>query len=156
MSDIEPIRRSVTVRAPVDRAFRLFTEDMGSWWPVQTHSRAADEHEGVEVERIEFQAREGGRVLEHLSTGDVLPWAEILAWDPPNRLVLAWKPNSTPRPPTELEIRFTSVDGGTLVELEHRGWERLGEIAAEAREGYSSGWIPVLARFEQAANEAAA
>lgn len=156
MSGIEPIRRSVTVRAELERAFRLFTEEIGTWWPVETHSRAADEERGAVVERVEFQPRVGGLVLEHLSTGDALPWAEVLAWDPPRRFVLAWKPNSTPRPPTELEIRFTPVNGGTLVEVEHRGWERLGEIAAEAREGYSSGWTPVLARFEAAANGVAA
>jgi uncharacterized protein YndB with AHSA1/START domain len=156
MSGIEPIRRSVTVRTDPERAFRLFTEEIGTWWPLETHSRAADEDRGAKVEGVELQGRVGGLVLEHLSTGETLPWAEVLAWDPPNRLVLAWKPSSSPRPPTELEIRFTPVDGGTLVELEHRGWERLGEIAAEAREGYSSGWIPVLARFEEAANREAA
>jgi len=158
MSGIEPIHRSVTVRTDLERAFRLFTEEIGTWWPVETHSRAVDELEGrgVKVERVEFQGREGGLVLEHLSNGDALPWAQVLRWEPPGRLVLAWKPNSTPRPPTEVEVRFTSVEGGTLVELEHRGWERLGEIAAEAREGYSSGWIPVLARFEEAANGRAA
>lgn len=156
MSDVEPIRRSITVRAAAERAFRLFTERIGTWWPVETHSRAADGGEGLEVERIEFQARQGGLVLEHLSNGEVLPWAQVLAWEPPARLVLAWKPNSAPWPPTELQIRFTPVDGGTLVELEHRGWERLGELAAEVREGYSSGWNPVLARFEEAANGEAA
>ena len=156
MSDIEPIRRSVTVRTSVERAFGLFTQDIGTWWPLETHSRAADlDVQGVKVERVEFQTRTGGQVLEHMSDGDVLPWGEILAWEPPSRFVMAWKPNSTPKPPTELEVRFTAVDGGTLVEVEHRGWERLGEIATEARQGYASGWPGVLARFERAANEAA-
>jgi hypothetical protein len=40
-----------------------------------------------------------------------------------------------------------------LVELEHRGWERLGAIAEEARAGYLAGWVPVIARYEAAANE---
>jgi uncharacterized protein YndB with AHSA1/START domain len=66
-------------------------------------------------------------------------------------VVLAWKPNTSDRPPTELEVRFTAVAGGTLVELEHRGWERLGEIAEEARAGYGQGWAGVLTRFAAAA-----
>jgi uncharacterized protein YndB with AHSA1/START domain len=152
MSAIEPIHASVTVKAEPTLAFELFTERLDTWWPFERFSRAGDdfEGEGVKVERIEFQRRVGGRVLEHLSNGRVLPWAEVLVWEPPARVVLAWKPNSTPHPPTELEIHFTAHGNGTLVELEHRGWERLGEIAEESRAGYGTGWIGVLARFEDA------
>lgn len=156
MTAIEPIRRSVTVRTSPERAFRLFTQDVGTWWPVETHSRAADlEVEGLKVEHVEFQARVGGQVLEHMSDGQTLPWGEVLAWEPPSRFVLAWKPHPRPTPPTELEVRFTATDGGTLVEVEHRGWERLGDAAAEARESYASGWPGVLALFERAAERTA-
>ena len=111
-----------------------------------------DEFEGqdVKVERLEFQHVAGGHVLEHLSNGQSLSWAEVLVWEPPTRLVLAWKPNSTENPPTEVEIRFTPDEVGTLVELEHRGWERLGELAEQAKVGYGTGWIYNLGRFEQA------
>ncbi len=158
MTEIEPIRLSVEVGVDTERAFRLFTEEIDTWWPLETHSRAVNDFEGgsLEVERVEFQPRVGGMVLEHLSDGQVLPWGEVLVWKPPRRVVLAWKPNSTPRPPTELEIRFTSVDGGTFVELEHRGWERLGDVAIEARRGYEQGWPGGLARFQDAANRRAA
>lgn len=157
MSGIEPIRASTSVSSPPERAFELFTERLDTWWPLRTHSRAASDFEGqdVEVERIEFQGRVGGQVLEHLSNGEVLPWAEVLVWDPPSRLVLAWKPSSTPHPPTELEIRFTPQGGGTLVELEHRGWERLGEIAEEARASYGTGWVLTLDRFRETADDEA-
>ena len=82
---------------------------------------------------MEFQPVVGGKVLEHLSNGQVLPWAEVLVWEPPTLFVLAWKPNSNANPPTEVEVRFTPQADGTLVELEHRGWERLGEIAPRQR-----------------------
>src|SRR5688572_27048019 len=126
---IDPIRRNVTVPLDPERAFTLFTEGMHSWWPVQDHSRSASETEGesVKTERGELQTRKGGRIVEHPSNGVGLPWAEILVWEPPHRFVMAWKPHARPQPPTEVEVTFTPSDEGTLVELEHRGWERLSE-----------------------------
>jgi uncharacterized protein YndB with AHSA1/START domain len=153
VNELDPIKKVVEVPIGPDDAFRLFTEDMGSWWPVETHSRAVSEHEdeGLAVERVEFQGVVGGRVIEHLSDGRALPWAEVLAWDPPERFVLSWHPSSASRPPTEVEVRFHPMASGTRVELEHRGWERLGEGAAELRGGYQTGWDPTLARFREAA-----
>lgn len=152
MSTIEPIRASTSVRVDPARAFELFTARIDTWWPLETHSRAADDFEGggVKVERVEFQPFVGGKVLEHLSNGQSLPWGEVLVWEPPARFVLAWKPNSNADPPTELEVRFTEQPTGTFVELEHRGWERLGEIALEARESYGVGWSLTLGRFQEA------
>jgi uncharacterized protein YndB with AHSA1/START domain len=152
MTEVEPIRRTITVEAPPELAFEVFTARLDTWWPLEMHSRAADqrETEDVTAERVEFQAFVGGRVLEHLSNGDVLPWGEVLAWDPPNAFVLAWKPNANANPPTELEVRFVADGGGTRVELEHRGWERLGAIGPEARAGYGEGWITPLERFRDA------
>ena len=158
MSGVDPIRASVSVRTDPDRAFELFTERMDTWWPLQTHSRAVSDFEGqdVKVERVEFQGRAGGQVLEHLSNGEVLPWGEVIVWEPPSRFVLAWRPSFSSRPPTELEIRFTPDGDGTLVELEHRGWELLGEIAEESRAGYGTGWVKTLGLFQEAANREAA
>lgn len=157
MTTIEPIRRSVSVTLAPERAFTLFTEGMGTWWPLTSYSRAVDEYdEGtMKTERLEFQARLGGRILEHLSNGEVVPWAEAVAWDPPARLVLAWKPNATDRPPTELEVRFIVEGTGTRVEVEHRGWERLGDLAPQARAQYDNGWTPVLSLFEEVARREA-
>jgi uncharacterized protein YndB with AHSA1/START domain len=157
-TEVEPIRRSIVVRAPVETAFETFTARLDSWWPLHVHSRAVDrsEDEDLVAQRVEFQPYVGGRVLEHLSNGEILPWGEVLGWSPPSRFVLAWKPNANANPPTEVEVRFTPDGDGTLVELEHRGWERLGEIAFEARSGYGAGWIPILERFRDAVQEAVA
>lgn len=106
----------------------------------------------MKVERVEFQGRAGGQVVEHLSNGEVLPWGEVIAWEPPSRFMLAWRPSFSSRPPTELEIRFTPDGDGTLVQLEHRGWELLGEIAEESRAGYGTGWVRTLGLFQEAAN----
>ena len=70
--------------------------------------------------------------------------------------MLAWKPNLTDNPPTELEISSSPDDGGTRVDLEHRGWERLGDLAQQGRGEYAGGWTLVFEeRFAAAANGAA-
>src|SRR5207253_8449861 len=126
---VEPIRSSVIVRIDPARAFDLFTEQMGTWWPVDDYSRAVSEFgdEGVRADRLEFQAGMGGSILEHTSDGRSLPWAEVIAWDRPRRVVMAWHPHSLPEPPTEVEVSFTAQEGGTMVDLEHRGWDRPSE-----------------------------
>jgi uncharacterized protein YndB with AHSA1/START domain len=149
---IDPIHASVTVGCLPEDAFRVFTREMGGWWPVQRFSMAVDAHEGrVKVESVVVEEREGGRIYEVMSDGTEGTWATILQWDPPRRLILAWKPNLSDNPPTEIEVTFTPQGDGTRVDLEHRGWERLGAIAEEARSGYGENWTGVLALFAAAA-----
>ena len=150
---IEPIHASVNVRRTPEEAFRVFTREMGSWWPLQAFSIAEDTEAEVKAESVVFEEREGGRVYEVMSDGTEGTWATILAWDPPRRLVLAWKPNLTDNPPTELEVTFIADGDGTRVDLEHRGWERLGAMAEEARSGYGENWNGVLALFVGAAEQ---
>ena len=150
---IEPIHASVNVRRTPEDAFRVFTQEMGSWWPLQAFSMAEDTQGRVKAESVVFEEREGGRVYEVMSDGAEGTWATVLAWDPPRRLVLAWKPNLTDNPPTELEVTFTTDGENTRVDLEHRGWERLGAMAEEARSGYGENWNGVLALFVGAAEQ---
>jgi uncharacterized protein YndB with AHSA1/START domain len=149
-----PITRNVTVHRSADRAFRVFTEQMGSWWPLDTHSVAVDQGLGQRAETLRVDGRQGGRIEEVLEDGGTRDWGEIVVWEPPHRVVYAWKPNDNPTPPTEVEVRFTPQGDRTLVELEHRGWERLGEWAQDLRPLYASGggWPMVLGRFRNAAD----
>ena len=150
LEQVAAIRQAVTVRSDPERAFDLFTEHMGTWWPVAAYSRTVNEFEDedVEVVRLEFQARMGGSILEHVSDGRVLPWAEVMAWHPPHSVVMAWRPHSKPEPPTEVEVTFTARDGGTLVELEHRGWDLVSQEFRDALyETYARGWVMTLGRF---------
>jgi uncharacterized protein YndB with AHSA1/START domain len=126
----------------------------GTWWPVHDYSRAVSEFQAdnVRVERLEFQARLGGSILEHMSDGRVVPWAEVIVWDPPKRVVMAWRPHSSPEPPTEVDVTFTPQGDGTVVELEHRGWERLSEAFREGLyDIYARGWITTMRLFASAA-----
>ncbi len=149
----EPVRKRVRVDRSPEDAFRLFTEHLDRWWPVEVLSRAADEQygAGVTVERVVFEPRAGGRLYEVTSEGVEGVWAEVVAFEPPARIVLAWKPNDRPEPPTDVEILFEADGDGTVVRLEQRGWEKFGARAAEARDGYDRGWKLPLERFVAAA-----
>ncbi len=139
---VEPIRRAITVQRGVEDAFRLFTDGLDTWWPVATHSYGGDD-----VERAVLEGRVGGRVYEVQKGGTEQDWAEVLVWEPPARIVLAWKICE----PTEVEVRFTAEGEGTRVELEHRGWERTREEDRARRESYTGGWAQVLGKYEEVA-----
>jgi uncharacterized protein YndB with AHSA1/START domain len=137
--DISPVRKSVTVKRPAAEAFEIFTLRIGRWWPLLTHSiseaRAAD---------VVIEPRAGGRIAEVRDDGERFAWGRVVVWEPPSRLVLTWHPGHDPKDATELEIRFVPVAGGTRVELEHRGWAKLGARGAEMRGGYDRGWEAVF------------
>lgn len=139
---IEPVRRSVTVGCNAAEAFRIFTADFDSWWPLATHSVGR-----TEAELCAFEGREGGKIYEIGRDGVVHPWGVVTVWDPPRRIVFSWYPGRGADTAQEVEISFTDVDGGARVELEHRGWEVLGDKAEKLRGAYEAGWLPVLGRY---------
>jgi uncharacterized protein YndB with AHSA1/START domain len=140
---IEVIRKTVTVDCSVEEAFRVFTADAKSWWPAATHSiRGA-------VEDVVFEPRVGGTVYEVGENGERGHWATVLAWEPPSRIVLAWNILERQGDATEVEVRFAPADGGTLVELEHRGWEDVEADAGAKRSSYDTGWDQVLGVYER-------
>jgi uncharacterized protein YndB with AHSA1/START domain len=150
-TETSAVRRSVTVDCSVDHAFETFTERMHEWWPLHTYSIEVDEGGGA-PETVLFQGGAGGQVYERTTKGEELKWADVLAWEPPHRLVLAWSPVREERIPTQIEVRFTEEGGKTRVDLEHRGWEKLGERGVQMRRGYASGWISVLGAFAESAS----
>lgn len=144
MSDalvIEMVRKTVSVGCAVEEAFRIFTADASSWWPVESHSI----HQTVS--EIVFEPEVGGEVYEVSTSGERGHWATVLEWEPPSRLVLAWNILNAEAAPTEVEVRFLPDGEGTRVELEHRGWERLTEAGEAKRSSYDTGWDFVLGRY---------
>jgi uncharacterized protein YndB with AHSA1/START domain len=158
MPQAEPITRALTVPGPVEHAFRVFTEGMGRWWPLETHSIAVDQELGQKAVTLEMEPRRDGRIEEVLEDGSRRHWADVVLWDPPHRVVYAWKPNDLPTPPTEVEVRFTAEGDGTRVDLEHRSWEGLGDLSEQVRPLYASegGWTLVLGLFGDAVRSEAA
>ena len=155
---VEPVRKSVRVKAPAARAFRVFAEQMDSWWP-RTH------HIGNSpMRRVVVEPRPGGAIYTEQEDGTGCPRGSVLAWEPPHRFLMAWQLNPTWQYEpdlskcSEVEVRFTPTDDGhTLVELEHRGLQRHGEGCDKMRGQIDSegGWGTILTLFAKKAEEPA-
>jgi uncharacterized protein YndB with AHSA1/START domain len=144
-TELEPVVKTVEVNVPPERAFEVFTVQLGEWWPKASHSIGEEKVAAVVVE-----PGLDGRIFERWEDGTEYGWATFTVWDPPRRFVMSWRPSPTPGPRTEVEVTFSASGDATIVQLTHWGWERLGESAAELRRSYEGGWVPVLARYSEA------
>jgi hypothetical protein len=146
LTSIEPVRKSVTVAAAPHRAFELFTTHIQEWWPLQTHSVGLQHAVGVA-----FGDRVGGDIVETLADGTTSVWGSITHWEPPCRVSFIWHAGTPAAQATLVEVTFTEDrPGSTVVMVVHSGWERRPD-GASAREGYDTGWEPVIASFATAA-----
>ena len=145
-----PVRKSIRVDAPSKRAFDVFTNGIGRWWPASHKIGPAD------LDRPIIEPREGGRWYERDVDGTECEIGKVVVWDPPSRVVLAWQlgPEWKYNPDliTEVEVTFTPDGDGTLVNLEHRDLERMGDGAPAMREAIDApgGWSGLLELYSQA------
>jgi uncharacterized protein YndB with AHSA1/START domain len=143
---------SVEVQAPIERAFRVFTEGIGSWWDPTHHILQA------ELAEMVFEPRVGGHVYDRGVDGSECRWARVLAYEPPHRFVISWDVSvqwelETDRDKTsEIEVRFTAIGPDrTRVELEHRNIERHGPGWEGMRDsvGSAGGWPAGMRAFAE-------
>lgn len=139
---MNPIRKTITVPLSPEDAFRLFTERMGEWWPLDTHSLSAGE--GALPRDVTVEPREGGQILETRPDGTTAPWGRITEWRPGARFGVAWHVGREEEEATDLLVVFASEGTGTRVELTHGGFERLGDAATALVANYRTGWDHVL------------
>lgn len=142
---IAPVRTSVTLKAPPARAFALFVERIGEWWP-KGHSIGKAPPVAIVIE-----SPPGRRFFERDAEGRETEWGRVLAWEPPGRLVLAWQLTGEwvfdPLFLTEVEVTFAPRGEGTEVTLEHRNLDRFGTRAAGMAESLGKGWAGILAGY---------
>jgi hypothetical protein len=139
---LPPVRRSVLVRAGVDRCWSALTDRIGQWWPLVGHSCTEDPQSAL--------AFVDGDLVETGVDGKRWVWGTVSRWEPPTGLVVSWHPGrpagAGPDAPgvTEVEWRLTELDpGATLIEVLHRGWERLDDSVGR-RTDYENGWPSVV------------
>ena len=139
---IEPLHLSFEVACPADRAFTIWTAATSTWWPT---SHTVSTEPGLAVI---FEPRVGGRVFERTADGTEHDWGRIVAWEPPHRLVYSWHLRVDRSDATEVEIRFTHLDRTTTrVDIEHRGWDRLGARGLDRRDANGAGWAGLLPAY---------
>jgi uncharacterized protein YndB with AHSA1/START domain len=145
------VKHTLSVDAPLERAFAVFTEGFGRWWPATHHIGKSELVDAV------IEPRSGGRWYERNADGSECDWGHVIAWEPPQRVLLAWQLDADwrydPELITEVEVRFEADGERTRVTFEHRHLERMGERAEEVRRAVDSpdGWHGILARYAEAA-----
>jgi uncharacterized protein YndB with AHSA1/START domain len=144
------VRTSIVVLAPLERAFKVFTEDFGRFKP-REHNLL-----GVEIAESVFEPRVGGHIFDRGVDGSECRWARVLAYEPPHRVVFSWDIGAQWQIATdqartsEVEVRFVSeTPERTRVELEHRHLDRHGDGWKGVRDGVGGdrGWPLYLERY---------
>src|SRR5262249_19855981 len=148
------VRKVVSVMAPPEIAWRVFTEKMSTWWPLATYKIG----KANAVDAV-IEPRVGGRWYERGDDGSACDWGRVLSWKRPSRLVLSWDINADwqydPNLKAEVEIRcIREGNDGTRLELEHRRLDRYGARRDEMRDTFDSegGWSSLLQSFARAAS----
>jgi uncharacterized protein YndB with AHSA1/START domain len=149
------VRTSIVVDAPIERAFRVFTEEFGRFKPPE-HNMLS-----VAIDKTVFEPRVGGYLYDRGVDGSECRWGRVLAYEPPTRVVLSWlispqwQIEDDPDKASEWEVRFTpETPERTLVELEHRNLDRHGEGWEGERDGVAGdqGWPLYLQRYADVVN----
>ena len=140
-----PLRMAFEVDCSAEHAFAVWTSGIGTWWPADHTVTGADDLAVV------MQSGVGGRIYERTPDGTEHDWGEVTVWNPPSRLVYLWHLRRDRCDATEVEIRFLAGDSGmTRIEIEHRGWERLGSAAGQWRDQNRAGWVSLLPHYQAA------
>jgi len=149
-TDATVVRQQIVVDAPIEHAFRVFTDRFGDFKPPE-HNLLA-----VPIAKTVFEPRVGGHIYDRGADGTECRWARVLAYEPPDRVVFSWdisprwQLETDPDRTSEVEVRFVAeTPGRTRVELEHRelerhgaGWEAVGDGVAG-----DEGWPLYLSRY---------
>ena len=144
------VRRQITVNAPLEEAFTVFTDRFGDFKPPEHNLMSAPIAETV------FEPRVGGHIYDRATDGSECHWARVLVYEPPQRVVFSWdigptwQLESDPENASEVEVRFVAeTPTRTRVDLEHRNIDRHGPgwEAVSDGVGHDAGWPLYLDRY---------
>ncbi len=144
---LDPIIKTIEVPCSQEKAFGVFVNEMGSWWPLDKRSMSMISG-GKPAKSLRIDPKEGGKIVEigHDDTEHL--WGTIKSYDPHDSLSMNFHMGLPAENASLVEVRFTELENErTRVELNHSNWEAFGEMAEMMRDGYGSGWVII---FEQA------
>ena len=134
----DPVVKSLTVPLDSDRAFRLFTEEMADWWPLNKHSMSANTGETAQTVTVPKDL--GAQVLEVKPDGTTTPWGRVTEFEPGKSFGMRWHVGRPEDQATHVRVTFDVVADGTKITLIHDNWQVLGNEATAMRENYQNGW----------------
>jgi uncharacterized protein YndB with AHSA1/START domain len=113
---------ALRVDASPQRAFQVFTEEIGLWWRPNPMFAATPRSPG----RMAFETGPEGRLVEILDNGKVFEIGKITAWEPGIRLAFGWRfATFAPGMDGAVEVLFDAVGAQTRVTVIHSGWRRV-------------------------------
>jgi uncharacterized protein YndB with AHSA1/START domain len=150
--NLTSIDKEVLVNASQETAFRVFTEQMDSWWPKTHHIGSSPLVESV------LEPGPNGRWYSRHEDGSEANVGHVLEWDPFGHLVLAWQIDGNfhfdPALITEVEVHFIAEGPrSTRVKMQHRDLQKLmggAKIIADM----DAGWGMILNLYKKITNEA--
>jgi hypothetical protein len=146
---MESLRFTFVVDCPAEHAFAMWTAHTASWWPAD-HTTSGENDLDVVIE-----PHVGGRIFERNAAGTEIDWGEVTFWEPPRRIGYLWHLRFDRADATNVEIRFTDIGAtATQVDIEHHGWERLGDLGPARRQANQHGWDTLLPWYVAACSRA--
>jgi hypothetical protein len=142
--ELTPVVKTIDLRRSAADAFRIFTQEMSAWWPLETRTRAKTAAGEVTV-KVTVEPRVGGRIYETLNDGRELEWGAVAAYEPGALFAMQWTMGRPAAETTDVFVRFEALSDKTCrVTLTHENWERMGAEAARLRDAYNGGWVDVF------------
>lgn len=138
------VRRSIFIAASPSRVWEQFgtKAHMDGWWGKIRERPIAGQPNGQHL-RV-YEPRPGGRIeMEVDMDGSPARYGGVIkVFNEAREFSFEndWIPNQGWVKPTYMTIRLTPALGGTVVELFHHGFERVGGDVAGEHEGYEQGW----------------
>ncbi len=140
---IEPVIKSIVVPCTPQKAFDVFVQDTGTWWPLESHSISSGK--GNTAANVLIEGIVGGDIYEVSSNGERHNWGKVTAFENGKSFAMTWHLNNPPSTGSLVTVTFRAhPDGGTEVILQHDNWDNLGDGAKEKRDQYNAGWVKVF------------
>ena len=142
---LEPIVKTIEVPCSQEKAFKVFVNEMGTWWPLDKRSMSMKS--GKPAKSLRIEPKQGGKIVEigHDDTEHL--WGTIKSYDPYDSITLDFHMGLPAENASLVEVRFTALQQErTRVELTQSNWEAFGDMAEMLRGFYGSGWVVIFER----------
>jgi len=138
------VRRSIHIAASPERVWQEFSSfnRMNAWWGHITGEPQAGTSKGHWLDTYEPHVDGQVTMAVNFNGARASYGGRIRSFDPQRELTFEndWIPNQGWRAPTYITLRLSPALAGTMVELLHHGFERIGDDASATHAGFEEGW----------------